>query len=122
MNDAATYIHELIEAVPRLQPLLARHVEYFDELLSHVFMGEVSRFAVAEFARCTDDGGSGCPDLIALLAALEQGFCDGGEDVQNLISVSFLENVAEEAVVSPEFLSLFGSVLRREIQPYLDMY
>lgn len=122
MSDNATYVRELTEAVPRLQPLLARHVEYFDELLSHVFMGEVSRFAVAEFARCTDGEGSGCPDLIALLAALEQGFCDGGEDVQNLIAVSFLENVAEEAVVSPGLLSLFGPLLRREIQPFLDMY
>lgn len=121
-HDSENFVLKLTRDVPRLGPLLAQHVEYFDELLSHVFMGDVSRFAIAEFARCTDGGGSGCPDLLALLAALEQGFWDGDEGVQNLISVSFLENVAEEVAASPEFLSLFGPELRREIQPYLDMY
>lgn len=122
LNQTEVFAHELVEEVPRLRPVLESHEAEFAELLPHVFMGAVSRFASEAHDRCTSGVAGACSELDALLAALEHAFVDGGEDVQELIVVSFLENVAEDVVASREFESRLGPVLRREIQVYLDAY
>jgi hypothetical protein len=122
VNEQERFVNAVTDAVPRLRRLLDRHVAQFDELLPHVFMGAVSRFAIGAFQRCTTGVARACLELDALLAAIEQGWVAGGEDVHELIGVSFLENVAEDVAGSRELQSRLGPVLRREVQVYLDAY
>ena len=44
---ANEFCEELIHKVPLLAGLLKEHIEDYDELLHHVFMGEVSRYVVS---------------------------------------------------------------------------
>ena len=122
MNEAEVFVHELVDVVPRLRHVLEQHVAEFEGLLPHVFMGAVSRFASNAYNRCAAGVDGACRELDALLTALEQAFSDRGEDIQDLIVVSFLENVAVEVVAARDFESRLGPALRREIQVYLDAY
>ena len=48
MSDGSHFITRLLESVPELQDLHDVHVADNGEMLSHVFMGDVSRFAISK--------------------------------------------------------------------------
>lgn len=122
MNDSVVFIHELTTAVPRLKDLLARHVADCGELLPHVYMGDVSRFAIRQHREGV--GGASGPRAVldVLFTILERAATEGSEDVKELITVSFLENVAEEMAASTDLRSLLGPTLRRELQLVVDAF
>lgn len=87
--SAATesFVRSLVADVPELEPILAEHLADFDELLPHVFFGELTRWAEQPSTTHTS--------LRRLLDRLDTGYADAGVDVRELITVSFLENLAE---------------------------
>jgi hypothetical protein len=84
--ETTALVHQLVAAVPSLAPLLAEHLNDYDELLPHVFFGDLTRFVCMTAVR--DD-----PDADAIVAALESAMGSGSETVQELIGVSFLEDL-----------------------------
>jgi hypothetical protein len=95
------FARRLVAEVPELKPVLAEHLEdNFDELLPHVFFGDVSRWAESEVAADPAD-----PAVQRLIDELSTGFTDGAPEVRDLITVSFLENLDDDspvlAVLSP---------------------
>jgi hypothetical protein len=62
--------------------------ENFGELLSHGFMGDVARWFLEHANTPTPS-----EDVRSLLSVLEAGLANGPPDVQELISVSFVENL-----------------------------
>jgi hypothetical protein len=46
-----SFIKELLRTVPELQPAYAEHLNDNDTLLPHVFMGDVTRFVIAEASK-----------------------------------------------------------------------
>ena len=82
-DSAAT--REFVAALPELETALDEHVRDNDELLPHVFFGDVCRFA-RHVARVQDD------ELARRLAdALERMAASPDGEVVNVIHVSFVE-------------------------------
>ena len=84
------YTRKLVESVPALHPIYKTHLDENDELLPHVFFGDLTRFVVAEVRRGTHTSW-----IERLLEGLEVGL-EGSQEVQELISVSFVENLCDE--------------------------
>lgn len=91
------FIEQLVGRYPGLKPIFDEHVsDNFGEVLPHLFFGDLTRYVVAKFT----DTQKGAPedakaesDLRRLLNDLENAYADGQEEIQELISVSFLENL-----------------------------
>ena len=80
-------VRDVVANVPELQPLLAEHLaDNYGELLPHVFFGDVTRWALREKA-------VNSLSLKRLLTLLDASYAKGVPDVQELIAVSFLENL-----------------------------
>lgn len=78
-------IQQLVAAVPAFEEAYENHLANFDEVLPTVFMEEVRQSVIASFQ------GAVCePDWRGTLAFLEERFALGGEDVQNVIFLSFI--------------------------------
>lgn len=89
------FARRVVAAVPDLEPVLAEHLEdNVDELLPHVFFGDVTRWAEQQASTSP-----GSPALERLLGELTAGFASGDEEVRDLITVSFLENLDDDSPV-----------------------
>ena len=103
VDDDEQFVHDLVDLVPALRPDLERHRHYYDEVLSHVFFGDLSRWAVAMAADMPL-----APELATFLNVLEEGRRTGGQDLCDLIDQSFIENICGEhelAVLLPPLLT-----------------
>jgi hypothetical protein len=69
-----------------IQRLMAEHLGDYDELLPHVFMGEVTRYVLS-------DG----PQRSHIVSRLETALCEGAPKLRELVAVSFVENIETEA-------------------------
>jgi len=85
--------------------MLKEHVADYDELLPHVFMGEVSRYVASE-AECTQQ----------IVEYLEQRFRERNEDIQELIAVSFVENFPRREDFERALKGVDADALREEWQ------
>jgi hypothetical protein len=90
----SAFIAELLAIVPELQPPYLEHLDgNFGELLPHVFFGDVTDWAVEQHAATKHGSLAAEEALTRLLNFLESGYPAGDSEVQNLIAVSFLENL-----------------------------
>jgi hypothetical protein len=122
MTDSVSFIHELVAAVPLLALPLAQHQDEYEELLPHVFMGDVARFAIEQHQRLAAGATDSRTALETLFAVMERGAAEGSEDVKELISVSFLENLIEELTAPGDLRSYLGPMTRQELQSIFDFY
>ncbi|WP_443750460.1 DUF7674 family protein [Asticcacaulis solisilvae] len=83
---------------PELSELFQEHVDYHEEILPHVFFGDVTRF-VEECVKSDKDQDHQA--LRKLVEVIEQGLSEHDPDVDNLIYVSFIENVPEMSDILP---------------------
>lgn len=79
----AAFVQSLVANIRPLEEILAEHIAYFEEVLPHVFLGDVTRWAERQSTTETS--------LRRLLDRLEQADAPGVEDVRQLIEVSFLK-------------------------------
>jgi len=95
---------------------LDEHVEANDGILPHVFFYDVTQYVRA----LTTSAGLGSKqaeqELRAILDLFEEQFTNGSEDVQELISVSFLENIPPAGEEGAELRDLVGPNLKRELE------
>jgi|688.fasta_scaffold347668_2 hypothetical protein len=75
----------LVEQVPEIRTILRNHLDDFSEMLPHVFLGELTRYVLANGA-----------SKIRIVELLEENFDRHGPEIENLISVSFVENLETE--------------------------
>jgi hypothetical protein len=108
MKDPVSLSHELAAKTPRLRARLEQHLTDYDELLPHVFMGDVSRYAIELYHEFSAGAIDARDALDSLFAITEVAASHGDEDVEELISVSFLENIAAELADHQEFRSFLG--------------
>lgn len=104
------FVGTLVRRFPELLPLLEEHLEDYDGLLPHVFMGDVTRWIVKEF-----DAGSGSPILREMLDFVEATFGSGHEHEQELIAVSFVENLPKSTEPSGRIRDLLGPRLQKQM-------
>ena len=67
---------------PGLAPMLAEHIKDNDEILPHLFFGDVTRYALSLVRERKPDQK---PELRMLLDFLEESFSGGNEELQELI-------------------------------------
>ena len=106
-----------IRSLVSLQHLYTEHVKDNDDFLPHVFMGDVARLICA-----TIDERNPARDrseiVTEVLKFLEHASSDGDPMVIELITVSFLENIADESsLVNISYR--FGPSLRHMLEDYL---
>jgi hypothetical protein len=118
MNDAKERLRRANERLVRLlaersselRTLLDEHTAAnHGELLSHLYMGEVTEWLVNAHA----DGRE--HDVRDVLQFLEEQF-EGDEDVRELIAVSFLENLPFPGEPQASVRALLPPALRDELQ------
>ena len=102
---AKVFCEELVHKVPLLAGLLKEHLEDYDELLPHVFMSEVSRYVISHREGRKQIG-----------EFLDECFRDYGDDIQNLIAVSFVENLVSEDEFERALDGASADALRKEWQ------
>jgi hypothetical protein len=110
MKTQVEFIEELLQVEPALKAVFGAHICDNDEVLPHVFMGDVTRFIIAAAERKNAD--SMLPKLINFL---EVQLATGGDEIENLISVSFIENLTGEVEAISVLIPMMGPCLRKEI-------
>jgi len=108
-----SFIKVLLESVPELVPVYDEHIDDYDEVLEHVFMGDVTRFAVEIYKNDPDS-----KSLKLLLSLLDKAFSAKDPKLQELISVSFLENLPQDEECYSGFKRLLSEQLRKELTLY----
>jgi len=63
------WVTKLVDAVPRLRPMLQEHERFYEELLPHLFFGEVAPWAENELAAAGQSS-----DLLSLLSIVDEGY------------------------------------------------
>jgi hypothetical protein len=85
--DDVAFVGALCYRYPLLLELLQEHLDDYDGVLPHVFMGDLTRWVVQRFHDDASD-----ETLRQVLDFLESAF-EGGRS-EELIAVSFLENLS----------------------------
>lgn len=106
MTTIKLLIERLLAAVPDLRPVYDEHISDNDDLLPHVFFGDVTRFAIENAAT---------PNVANLLAVLDEGLCDADAEVREVVLASFVENLAGETAALKLLKSKMGLNLRRAL-------
>jgi hypothetical protein len=91
-------IRQIVKRVPSLEPALDSHIAAFHEIIPHVFMSDVARWAQA-----VGDDDLASPSLVDLNDVLEALLRAGKDSVRNLIYVSFIEDIDQHARVVASF-------------------
>jgi hypothetical protein len=116
MNAMERFIEELLIAVPEVRAIYKEHMKDNDTLLPHVFMGDVTRFAL-QLGRSA----SSQEVLRKLLVLVEAGLKSNESDVANLVAVSFVENLCGEDEAVVPLIPLLGEATRRELRSLCGM-
>jgi hypothetical protein len=113
MGDAAceALIHRLLADEPALRSLYDDHVAANDELLPHVFFGDVTRFITGSFE---SDAHEARQDSLRVLAILEDALGQPEPSVEDLIATSFAENLLGASCL-PALRRVFGPRLTNEL-------
>ena len=84
-NNTQQFCEELVQNFNNLGPILIEHVSDNDEILPHVFLGDVTRYVLADGIQRRE-----------LVRFLDDRFTKGEKDIRDLIAVSFIENLESE--------------------------
>lgn len=91
--DGIALVEQLARDVPGVAPMLAEHIADYDDVLPHVFFGELTPFLID----LKDGSDADRTVLVKALSLLEEawrrGHQDDWADVINVIDVGFIENL-----------------------------
>jgi hypothetical protein len=106
------FVRELAVRFPGLGAPLAEHIEEnFGEVLPHVFFYEITEYAVS---LANSEELPQRRELRALLNYLEETY-GSQEQLQELISVSFLENLPRPDEAASHIRAMLGPHLKRQL-------
>ena len=104
MEDCTkVFMQNLVKQCDSLSAFYLDHISYYDELLPHVFMGEITRQII-----------SGNLQRQKIVEHLSEAFRTGDEEVKNLIAASFIENIETEEELEFALKGVKESALRTE--------
>ena len=105
-------------ALPGFDRVYDEHIAANDELLPHVLFGDLVRFLSSE----VELHGPESPTLKQAMRLLEQGMANGDTRVQELVAVSFLENLERDDASFSAIRALFGPALAAQYEYYDEAY
>ena len=99
--------------MPELKQRYDEHISANDEILPHIFLGDVTRFVI----EASGEGAIGSEDSVCrILNYFEHSMCNSDECVRELISVSFIENLTGHKNVVGQLIPLMGPSLKNELE------
>jgi hypothetical protein len=114
-EQTVSFVRSMVAHFPSLYTLLEDHIrDNGGEVLPHVFFGEVTRYILSLLLAA----GRLPPrrELRDILSYLEETYAAGNEELQELISVSFLENLPRPGENGAELRAMVGPNLKRQLQ------
>lgn len=101
-------------ALPEFAAAIDEHVAYNERLLTHLLFGDLTRFVLDAHKRGDDD-------LVRrALEFLDSALREGDDAVQNLVSVSFIENVGPWEPNQAHFIASWPDALRSDAEQQRD--
>lgn len=111
IDPCKAWVERLVHDVPAIEPRLLAHIDHnWPDLLPHVFFGDLTRLVVGGFWSRREHRA----DSVKILALLEEAMGSPDEAVQNLVSVSFCENLVGEKPLEA-IRAAMGPRLRAEL-------
>jgi hypothetical protein len=112
------FVRDLAVRFPSLVPLLEEHLnDNFGELLPHIFFGDVVRWAVTLMTMTDAERNlTSLLELRKFLSYLESAYSSGNDELQELLSVSFLENLPRPGEDGAAIRKQLGPSLTRQLQ------
>ena len=108
------FVHQLLTVAPGFEPVYREHLADNDELLPHVLMGDFTTWFVKQYrARRRLRNGA---ELRRMITFLEEAFSAGDPDTENVIAVSFLENLDRAGTSYEGIKRLLGPRLREQLR------
>lgn len=120
-QEMLSFMQNLLNKVPELGGIYREHEEDMDKILSHVLLGDVTRLVIEQH-RSEVDSNTQSPILNRCLAVLEQGMGAKEDIVQELVAVSFLENLAQSDELYYSLRERLGPSLRAQLKFCEDEY
>lgn len=112
------FVKDIVAQFPGLAALLEEHLhDNLGELLPHVFFGDLTRYMLT-LLMTSNSGGGLKPrrELREMLDFLEESFSSGDRELQELIGVSFLENIPRPGEDGSQLRSMLGTTLSIELR------
>ena len=109
----ASVIHELIDRVPALRPVLEEHLDAYDTLLPHVLMGDITRWLIDRFRLDPHD-----QSMQDALEFLDRSFTTSRGADTELIAASFLENLPRAGEDGAGLRDRVGPALREHLERF----
>jgi len=104
----------LREAVPEFGPVIDEHIAFNDELLPHVLFGDLTRFVLVAHDQGNEELVRRC------LVFLDEALREGDAMLENLVAVSFVENVEPWDPAMTRFIESWPAGLRQEAEEQRD--
>lgn len=105
------FVARLSTVCPETQPIVDEHLADFDnEILLHVLIADVRRFAIASFE------GEHIELLKRCLDVVDTGMSDGDDYVRNAIGVSFVEDTPLWDAEMRPYVATWPAALRDEAE------
>jgi hypothetical protein len=103
-----TFVQDLKDTDTELSDFVSEHLTYYGEVLIHLLMADVLRFAVAAFS-------AGQLDRAArVLHLVDRSLSAGDDALVDVVRVSFVENVGHGDGETAEFLAIWPAALLSE--------
>ncbi len=116
-EQTVSFVRSTVARFPSLSTLLEEHIkDNLGEMLPHVFFGEVARYILSLLLAARGGGLPARRELRDILSYLEEAYAAGDEELRELISVSFLENLPRPGEAGGEVREMVGPNLRRQLQ------
>lgn len=119
--EMLSFMQKLLDEVPELGGVYREHEEYMGEVLSHVLLGDVTRFVIDQH-RSELNLKTQSSVLNRCLDVLEQGMSAKEDVVQELVAVSFLENLAQSDELYFSLRERLGPASRAQLKLFEDEY
>lgn len=103
------FVQQLLVAAPEILDIHQKHVKDNDEVLPHVLLGDVTRFVIEAHRRADTKLRT------RILDFLENAVSSPDDKLQELVVVSFLENLHQAAEDYEGLKNLLGPNLRKNL-------
>ena len=102
------FAQELGERFPEFRETYQEHLEYYKELLGHVFFGGETLLGVLESLLKTNGEKE---KIRRYIDFVEDMYANGDDDVQNIVGVTILENLGDDETVLRNAFPYFSEEL-----------
>jgi hypothetical protein len=88
--------NNVLEKVPSFAPIYDEHIKDNDELLHHVLMGDITRYAIRLYREGRKKRDSRSHETLdTILQLLEEAIQSPDANLQELVALSFVENLGQ---------------------------